>query len=156
MAKKILKKVMVIGSGPIVIGQAAEFDYSGTQACKALHEEGIKVVLVNPNPATIQTDLTTADIVYIEPLNVETLGKIIEKERPDGLIATMGGQNGLNLSTQLYEQGILQKYDVEMLGTNIWAIEHGENRESFKRLMQDLEIPLPKSKTVNTFEDAKV
>jgi len=147
---------MVIGSGPIVIGQAAEFDYSGTQACKALHEEGIKVVLVNPNPATIQTDLTTADIVYIEPLNVETLGKIIEKERPDGLIATMGGQNGLNLSTQLYEQGILQKYDVEMLGTNIWAIEHGENRESFKRLMQDLEIPLPKSKTVNTFEDAKV
>src|SRR3989339_1561224 len=123
MPKKQLKKVMVIGSGPIIIGQAAEFDYSGTQACKALHEEGIKVVLVNSNPATIQTDLTTADIVYIEPLNVETLGKIIEKERPDGIIATMGGQTGLNLSTQLYEQGILQKYDVEMLGTNIWAIE---------------------------------
>src|SRR3989338_6629302 len=155
MPKKQLKKVMVIGSGPIVIGQAAEFDYSGTQACKALHEEGIKVVLVNPNPATIQTDLTTADIVYIEPLNVETLAKIIEKEKPDGLIATMGGQNALNLSTQLYEKGILKKYDVELLGTDIWAIEHGENRESFKKLMTELEIPLPKSKTVNSFEDAK-
>ncbi len=155
MVKKELKKVMVIGSGPIVIGQAAEFDYSGTQACKALHEEGIKVVLVNSNPATIQTDLTTADIVYIEPLTVETIAKIIEKERPDGLIATMGGQNGLNLSTQLYEQGILEKYNVELLGTNIWAIEHGENRESFKKLMTELEIPLPKSKTVNSFEDAK-
>ena len=155
MPKKQLKKVMVIGSGPIIIGQAAEFDYSGTQACKALHEEGIKVVLVNSNPATIQTDLTTADIVYIEPLNVETLTKIIEKERPDGLIATMGGQNALNLSTQLYEKGILKKYDVELLGTDIWAIEHGENRESFKKLMTELEIPLPKSKTVNSFEDAK-
>ncbi len=155
MTKKDLKKVMVIGSGPIVIGQAAEFDYSGTQACKALHEENIKVVLVNSNPATIQTDLTTADIVYIEPLTVETLAKIIEKERPDGLIATMGGQNGLNLSTQLYEKGILKKYGVELLGTNIWAIEHGENRESFKKLMTELEIPLPKSKTVNSFEDAK-
>lgn len=155
MPRKNLKKVMVIGSGPIVIGQAAEFDYSGTQACKALHEEGIKVVLVNSNPATIQTDLTTADIVYIEPLNVETLTKIIEKERPDGIIATMGGQTGLNLTTQLYEEGILEKYDIEILGTSIWAIEHGENRESFKKLMQELDIPLPKSKTVNTLEEAR-
>lgn len=155
MPKKQLKKVMVIGSGPIVIGQAAEFDYSGTQACKALHEEGIKVVLVNSNPATIQTDLTTADIVYIEPLNVETIAKIIEKERPDGIIATMGGQTGLNLTTQLYEKGILQRFNVEILGTPIWAIEHGENRESFKKLMQELEIPLPKSKTVNSLEEAK-
>ncbi len=154
MPKKNLKKVMVIGSGPIIIGQAAEFDYSGTQACKALHEEGIKVVLVNSNPATIQTDLTTADIVYIEPLDVDTISKIIEKERPDGLIATMGGQNGLNLSTQLYEKGILKKYNVELLGTSIWAIEHGENRESFKRLMKELDIPLPESKTVSSFEEA--
>ena len=155
MPKKDLKKVMVIGSGPIVIGQAAEFDYSGTQACKALHEEGIKVVLVNSNPATIQTDLTTADIVYIEPLTVETITKIIEKERPDGLIATMGGQTGLNMCTQLYEKGILKKFNVELLGTPIWAIEHGENRESFKKLMDELEIPLPRSKTVNSFEEAK-
>ncbi len=155
MPKKELKKVMVIGSGPIIIGQAAEFDYSGTQACKSLHEEGIKVVLVNSNPATIQTDLTTADIVYIEPLDVETITRIIEKEKPDGIIATMGGQTGLNLTSELYEKGILQKYGVEMLGTPIWAIEHGENRESFKRLMDELEIPLPRSKTVNSFNAAK-
>ena len=150
-----LKKVMVIGSGPIVIGQAAEFDYSGTQACKALREEGIKVVLVNSNPATIQTDLSTADIVYIEPLNVETLAKIIEKEKPEGIIGTMGGQTGLNLTTELYQQGILQKFNCEILGTPIWAIEHGEDRESFKSLMNELKIPLPRSKTVTKIEDAQ-
>jgi carbamoyl-phosphate synthase large subunit len=113
----------VIGSGPIVIGQSAEFDYSGTQACRALREEGIKVVLANSNPATIQTDKATADIVYIEPLTVSVLEKIIEKEKPDALIATMGGQTGLNLSMELVKKGILEKHKVEFLGTNSKAIE---------------------------------
>ena len=152
---KDLKKVMVIGSGPIVIGQAAEFDYSGTQACKALHEEGIKVVLVNSNPATIQTDLTTADIVYIEPLTIEIITKIIEKEKPDGLIPTMGGQTGLNMTEQLYKKGILQRYNVKLLGTSIWAIEHGEDRKKFKSLMNEIKIPLPKSDIFNDLEKAK-
>ena len=150
-----LKKVMVIGSGPIVIGQAAEFDYSGTQACKALREEGIKVVLVNSNPATIQTDLATADVVYIEPLTFEIITKIIEKEKPDGLIPTMGGQTGLNMAEQLYKKGVLQKYNVELLGTPIWAIEHGEDREKFKSLMNKLNIPLPKSDIFTDLPKAK-
>jgi len=150
-----IKKLMVVGSGPIIIGQAAEFDYSGTQACKALREEGYKVVLVNSNPATIQTDLTTADTVYIEPLNVETITKIIKKEKPQGIIATMGGQTALNLTAQLHDGGILEENNVEILGTPIWAIQHGEDREMFKELMGELEIPLPRSKTVNNLKDAK-
>jgi len=149
-----IKKVLVIGSGPIVIGQAAEFDYSGTQACKALKEEGYEVVLVNSNPATIQSDLTTADIVYIEPLTVDIIGEIIMKEKPDGIIGTMGGQTGLNITVQLYKEGILKEHGVEILGTSIWAIEQGEDREKFKELMNELKIPLPKSKTVNTIEEA--
>ncbi|MEK6911253.1 MAG: carbamoyl-phosphate synthase large subunit, partial [Candidatus Thermoplasmatota archaeon] len=108
-----LRTVLVIGSGPIVIGQAAEFDYSGSQACRSLREEGVRTVLVNSNPATIQTDVEMADAVYIEPLTVEFLEKIIEKERPDGILSGMGGQTGLNLSTELAERGILEKYDVE-------------------------------------------
>src|SRR5437867_11288065 len=113
---------MVIGSGPIVIGQAAEFDYSGSQACRSLREEGIRTVLVNSNPATIQTDVEMADAVYIEPLTVEFLEKIIAKERPDGILSGMGGQTGLNLSSELAEKGSLKKYDVELLGTRLEAI----------------------------------
>ena len=113
-----IKKIMIIGSGPIVIGQACEFDYSGTQACRALKEEGYEVVLVNSNPATIMTDPETADAVYIEPVNLETAAKIIEKERPDALLPTMGGQSGLNLGAQLSEAGVLKKYNVELIGAD--------------------------------------
>ncbi len=150
-----LKKIMVIGSGPIVIGQAAEFDYSGCQACKALREEGYKVVLVNSNPATIMTDPDMADAIYIEPLNVEILIQIIRKERPDGLLPTLGGQTGLNLAEELHKSGILKECNVEVLGTSIKAIEDGEDREKFKQLMKDIGEPIPKSATVNTLEGAK-
>ena len=132
---KSIKKVLVIGSGPIVIGQAAEFDYSGTQACTAIKEEGIDVVLVNSNPATIMTDRGVASRTYIEPLTVEYLEKIIEKERPDSVIAGMGGQTGLNLTCELYDKGILDKYGVRVIGTTIDSIKEGEDRESFKELM---------------------
>jgi len=149
-----LKKIMVIGSGPIIIGQAAEFDYSGTQACKALREEGYKVILVNSNPATIMTDPDMADAVYIEPLNVDILSKIIEKERPDGLLPTIGGQTGLNLAEQLHKAGVLEKYNVEVLGTSIKAIEDGEDRQKFKDLISSIDEPLPKSKIVVSMEEA--
>ena len=149
-----LKKIMVIGSGPIIIGQAAEFDYSGTQACKALREEGYKVVLVNSNPATIMTDTDMADAVYVEPLTPEILTKIIEKERPDGLLPTMGGQTGLNLAVELHRLGVLQKFNVQVLGTPIKAIEDGEDRQLFKELIQSINEPLPRSKTVTDVEDA--
>ena len=125
---KDIKKVLVIGSGPIIIGQAAEFDYSGTQACQALKEEGIEVVLVNSNPATIMTDKEIADKVYLEPLTVEFVEKVIEKERPDSLLAGMGGQTGLNLAVELYEKGILDKYNVKVIGTSIESIKEGEDR----------------------------
>ena len=121
--KENLHKVMVIGSGPIVIGQAAEFDYAGSQACRALKEEGLQVVLVNSNPATIMTDVNIADRVYIEPLTVDFLASIIEKERPDVLLATLGGQAGLNLAVKLSEAGVLEKFNVELLGTPLEAIE---------------------------------
>ncbi|MFY8052158.1 MAG: carbamoyl-phosphate synthase subunit L, partial [Armatimonadaceae bacterium] len=127
-----LKKVMVIGSGPIVIGQAAEFDYAGAQACRALREEGISVVLVNSNPATIMTDVEMADRVYIEPLTPEFLEQIIERERPQGLVPTLGGQTGLNLASKLSELGILEKYDVELLGTPLSTIQKAEDREQFR------------------------
>jgi len=138
-------KVMVIGSGPIVIGQAAEFDYAGTQACKALREEGIEVVLLNSNPATIMTDTEIADHVYIEPLNIEFATKVIEKERPDGLLPTLGGQTGLNLAAQLATHGILERNGVELLGTPLKAIQQAEDREKFRRLMQRIEEPVPES-----------
>jgi carbamoyl-phosphate synthase large subunit len=147
-----LKKVLVIGSGPIVIGQAAEFDYAGTQACKALNEEGLEVVLVNSNPATIMTDDNIADTVYIQPLTVESLDYIINKERPDGLLATLGGQTGLNLAVELKEAGILDKYNVKLLGTSLDAIKKAEDRESFKDLMQKIGEPVPKSTIVNDIE----
>ena len=149
-----IKKILIIGSGPIIIGQAAEFDYSGSQACKALKEEGVFTILINSNPATIQTDPTMADRVYIEPLNVETITKIIEEERPDGLIGTMGGQTGLNLTAELAEKGILAKFDIEVLGTNEKAIEAGENRETFRSLMKKIDQPLPKSKIAHSIKEA--
>ena len=152
--KNYLKKVMVIGSGPIIIGQAAEFDYAGSQACRALKEEDLEVVLVNSNPATIMTDKHIADRVYIEPLTVEFLTEIIEKERPDGLLATLGGQAGLNLAVKLSEAGVLDKYEVELLGTPLKAIEQAEDRERFKETMQKLGEPIPESTIVEDVPSA--
>src|SRR5437660_9778068 len=122
-------KVLIIGSGPIVIGQAAEFDYAGTQACKAMREEGVTSVLVNSNPATIMTDEDVADVVYVEPLTVEVLTRVIERERPDGLLATLGGQTGLNLAVALAEAGVLAEFDVKLLGTPLETIKKAEDRE---------------------------
>lgn len=150
-----IKKVLVIGSGPIVIGQAAEFDYAGVQACRALKEEGIEVVLVNSNPATIMTDEHIADKVYIEPLTVDSLEYIIKEERPDGLIASLGGQTGLNLAVALYERGILEKYSLKLLGTKIDAIENAEDREKFKTLMTEIGEPVPESDIVSSLEEAQ-
>ena len=154
MPKGNWKKVMVIGSGPIVIGQAAEFDYAGTQACRALREEGIETVLVNSNPATIMTDKEVADKVYIEPLTIEFLERIIEKERPDGLLPTMGGQTGLNLAFQLSKAGILKRCGVTLLGTPLESISKAEDREHFRNLMQEINQPIPQSTIVSEVEDA--
>src|SRR5579871_4233071 len=140
-----IKKVMVIGSGPIIIGQAAEFDYAGTQARRALREEGVSVVLINSNPATIMTDTETADRVYIQPLNVEFAERVLARERPDGLLPTLGGQTGLNLATQLADAGILEKYNVRLLGTPLRAIRQAEDRKEFRDLMQALGEPVPES-----------
>ncbi len=148
-------KVLIIGSGPIVIGQACEFDYSGTQACKALRERGYKIVLVNSNPATIMTDPVMADATYIEPLNVERLTQIIEKERPDALLPNLGGQTGLNLASELKEKGILDKYKVEVIGVNLEAIQKGEDREIFKETMKKIGIDTPRSGIAHTFEEAE-
>ncbi len=148
-----IKKVLVIGSGPIIIGQAAEFDYAGTQACKSLKEEGLEVVLVNSNPATIMTDDNIADQVYIQPLTLEALTWIIDKERPDGLLATLGGQTGLNMAVELDEAGVLEKFDVKLLGTSLSAIDQAEDRESFRQLMIDIGEPIPKSEIVNTIDE---
>ncbi|MGQ9587048.1 MAG: carbamoyl-phosphate synthase large subunit [Thermoplasmata archaeon] len=150
-----LKKLMVIGSGPIVIGQAAEFDFSGSQACRSLREEGYTTVLVNSNPATIQTDLEMADIVYIEPLNVEMVTKILEKERVQGILSGMGGQTALNLCSELAENGTLERLGVELLGSKVRAIALSEDRELFRKTMLELSEPIPKSKTVNSIEEAK-
>ncbi|MCL6589218.1 MAG: carbamoyl-phosphate synthase large subunit [Firmicutes bacterium] len=151
---KTLKKVLVIGSGPIVIGQAAEFDYAGTQACRSLREEGITVVLVNSNPATIMTDANIADRVYIEPLTVESLRRIIAKERPDGLVPTLGGQVGLNLAVKLAEAGILEDYKVRLLGTPLEAIKKAEDRQLFKQTMQEIGEPVPESAIINRLDEA--
>ncbi|OIP25796.1 MAG: carbamoyl phosphate synthase large subunit [Chloroflexi bacterium CG_4_9_14_3_um_filter_45_9] len=150
-----ISKVLVIGSGPIIIGQAAEFDYSGTQACRALREEGVTTVLVNSNPATIMTDEGIADIVYIEPLTAEVLSRIIERERPDGLLPTMGGQTGLNLAVELADAGILNKYNVRLLGTPVETIKKAEERSLFKKLLIDISEPVPQSATVNSVEEAR-
>jgi carbamoyl-phosphate synthase large subunit len=150
-----IHKILIIGSGPIVIGQACEFDYSGTQACKALRSMGYEIVLVNSNPATIMTDPGMADATYIEPLNLNTLTEIIAKERPDAILPNLGGQSGLNLSSELYRSGVLEKYGVQVIGVNVDAIERGEDRLAFKATMERLGIEMPRSKTVNTVEDAE-
>jgi carbamoyl-phosphate synthase large subunit len=150
-----VSKVLVIGSGPIIIGQAAEFDYAGTQACKSLREEGITTVLVNSNPATIMTDEGIADIVYIEPLTVEVVARIIERERPEGLLPTLGGQTGLNLAVSLADAGILDKYNIRLLGTPLETIKQAEERSLFKKLILDIGEPVPESVTVNSVEQAK-
>ena len=149
---KSIKKVLVIGSGPIVIGQAAEFDYSGTQACQAIKDEGIDVVLVNSNPATIMTDRGMATNTYIEPLTAEYVEKIIQKERPDSIIAGMGGQTGLNLACELYDQGVFEKYNMNVIGTSIPSIQEGEDRDSFKRLMERTNQPIAPSEIVTDVE----
>ena len=148
-----MKKILVIGSGPIIIGQAAEFDYAGTQACRSLREEGYSVVLINSNPATIMTDLEMADAVYIEPLNVDFCERVIAKERPDGLLPTLGGQTGLNLASQLAEQGILEKYGVKLLGTQLDAIKKAEDRQLFRDLMRQIKEPVPESWIIETEEE---
>lgn len=152
---KKLKKVMVIGSGPIVIGQAAEFDYSGTQAVKSLIEEGVEVVLVNSNPATIMTDKETAHKVYIEPLTIPFLLKILHKEKPDGLLPTLGGQTALNLAVKLEEEGHLKRLGVELLGCNVDTIQKAEDRKLFKALMQEIGEPVPESRIITTVEEAQ-
>jgi len=150
-----IKKVMIIGSGPIIIGQACEFDYSGTQACKALRKLGYQIVLVNSNPATIMTDPGMADITYIEPLNLATMTKIIEKERPDALLPNLGGQSALNLASELAHAGVFKKYDVKVIGVQIDAIERGEDRVIFKQTMEQLGIEMPKSDPAFTIEEAE-
>ncbi|MCG7407770.1 carbamoyl-phosphate synthase large subunit [Paenibacillus sp. ACRRX] len=149
-----LKKILVIGSGPIVIGQAAEFDYAGTQACQALKEEGLEVVLINSNPATIMTDTNMADKVYIEPITLEYVTQIIRQERPDGLLPTLGGQTGLNMAVELARAGVLEQENVRLLGTQLEAIERAEDRDLFRELMRELEQPVPESVIVTSVQDA--
>ncbi len=149
-----LKKVLIIGSGPIQIGQGAEFDYSGSQACLSLREEGITTVLVNSNPATIMTELDIADIVYIEPLIPEIVAKIVEKEKPDGILPTMGGQTGLNIASSLAVMGVLDEHKVRVLGTPIETIKNGEDRDSFANLMKEINEPIPEGKAVTSVPDA--
>src|SRR5438045_2970896 len=140
-----IHRILIIGSGPIVIGQACEFDYSGTQACKALKQEGFEVVLVNSNPATIMTDPELADRTYVEPLTVETVAKIIERERPDALLPTVGGQTALNLAVKLAENGTLDKFKVELIGAKLEAIQIAEDRLLFKRAMDEIGLEMPKA-----------
>ena len=151
-----IEKVMIIGSGPIVIGQACEFDYSGTQACKALRKLGYKIVLVNSNPATIMTDPGMADVTYIEPLNLESMTRIVAKERPDALLPNLGGQSGLNLSSELYKSGVLEKYGVKIIGVNIDAIERGEDRQVFKDTMNRIGLEMPQSEIARSVEEMEV
>ncbi len=153
--RKDIHKVLIIGSGPIIIGQACEFDYSGTQACKALKKEGFEVVLVNSNPATIMTDPGMADKTYIEPLTVESVTAIIEKERPDGILPNLGGQTGLNLTSSLHKAGVLKKFNVDIIGVKADAIERGEDRIAFKATMNKLGIPMPKSEPSHSVEEAE-
>lgn len=149
-----INKIMVIGSGPIIIGQAAEFDYAGTQACLALKEEGYEVVLVNSNPATIMTDKEIADQVYLEPITLEFVSRILRKERPDAILPTLGGQTGLNMAMELAESGILDELGIELLGTKLSAIDQAEDRDLFKKLMEELNQPIPESEIVTTVEEA--
>ncbi len=152
--RKDIHKVLIIGSGPIVIGQACEFDYSGTQACKALRSLGYEIVLVNSNPATIMTDPEMADVTYVEPLNVQRVEEIIEKERPDALLPNLGGQSGLNLCSELYKAGIIDKYNIEVIGVQVDAIERGEDRVEFKKTMDSLGIEMARSRVAYSVEEA--
>src|SRR5213595_1231843 len=149
-----IRKILIIGSGPIVIGQACEFDYSGTQACKALREEGYEVVLVNSNPATIMTDPEMADATYIEPVTWEVVAKIIEKERPDALLPTLGGQTGLNTAMDLARHGVLERFGVEMIGANAEVIDKAEDREKFKNAMIALGLEVPRSGVARSLAEA--
>ena len=154
MKRTDIKTILVIGSGPIIIGQAAEFDYAGTQACLSLKEEGYRVILINSNPATIMTDAEIADKVYIEPISLEFVSQIIRKERPDALLPTLGGQTGLNMAIELKKSGILDECKVEVLGTKLSAINSAEDRDLFRELMNELGEPVPESDIVNTLESA--
>ncbi|MEQ9557580.1 MAG: carbamoyl phosphate synthase large subunit, partial [Rhodospirillales bacterium] len=149
-----ISSILIIGAGPIVIGQACEFDYSGAQACKALREEGYRVILVNSNPATIMTDPSMADATYIEPITPEFVEKIIAKERPDALLPTMGGQTGLNTGIALAENGVLEKYGVEMIGADAEVIAKAEDRQKFRDAMEKIGLESPKSRVVNSMADA--
>ncbi|MDR2013849.1 MAG: carbamoyl phosphate synthase large subunit, partial [Rhodanobacter sp.] len=149
-----IQTILIIGAGPIVIGQACEFDYSGAQACKALKQEGFRVVLVNSNPATIMTDPDTADAVYIEPITWRTVEKIIARERPDALLPTMGGQTALNCALDLADHGVLEKYGVELIGASREAIRMAEDRELFRRAMADIGLECPKAEIARSFEQA--
>jgi len=150
-----IKKVMIISSGPIIIGQACEFDYSGTQACKALRKLGYEIVLANSNPATIMTDPGMAEATYIEPLNLQAMEEIIEKERPDAILPNLGGQTGLNLSSELARTGVLEKYGVKVIGVALDAIKRGEDRIAFKETMTGLGIEMPKSSPAFSVEEAE-
>jgi len=147
--RKDLKKILVVGAGPIIIGQACELDYSGTQACKALKDEGYKVVLINSNPATIMTDPEVADKTYIEPITIEILEKILIKEKPDAILPTMGGQTALNLAIKAEKNGLLKKYKIELIGANSKAISNAEDRKKFRKNMYDIGLDLPKSEIIN-------
>ena len=149
-----IKKILIIGSGPIVIGQACEFDYSGTQACKVLKQEGFKIILVNSNPATIMTDPQIADATYVEPIVPQVIERIIAKERPDALLPTLGGQTALNATVALAESGALKKYKVEVIGANIKAIKKGEDRQLFKEAMRKIGLDLPRSGKAYSLEEA--
>ena len=151
-----IHKILIIGAGPIIIGQACEFDYSGTQACKALKEEGYEVVLVNSNPATIMTDPETADRTYIEPVTPEVVAKIIEKERPDALLPTLGGQTGLNTAVEVARQGTLEKFGVELIGASLEAIEKAESRDRFRDAMNRIGLRIPHSGIANTMDEARI
>ena len=153
MKRQDIHKVLIIGSGPIIIGQACEFDYSGTQACKALKKLGYEIGLVNSNPATIMTDPDTADITYIEPLNVERLEQIIEKERPDALLPNLGGQSGLNLCSELLAAGVLDKYHIKVIGVQVDAIERGEDRIEFKKTMNALGVEMARSDVAYSIDE---
>src|SRR5574341_149979 len=149
-----IEKILIIGSGPIIIGQGCEFDYSGTQACKALREEGYKVILANSNPATIMTDPEVADRTYIEPITPEMLAKIIAKERPQALLPTLGGQTGLNTAVSLAEKGVLHEFGVELIGAKLEAIKKAEDRLLFKLAMKRIGIPVPESGYARSYDDA--
>ncbi|MDO5702155.1 MAG: ATP-grasp domain-containing protein, partial [Lachnospiraceae bacterium] len=154
MKREDIHSILIIGSGPIIIGQACEFDYSGTQACKALRQLGYRIILVNSNPATIMTDPEMADVTYIEPLNIERLTEIIEKERPDALLPNLGGQSGLNLSSELAKAGVLDRFDVKVIGVQLDAIERGEDRIEFKKTMDSLGIEMARSEVAYSVDEA--